>query len=568
MGFPFPTYSPLDLPQNTTLPPVAGTVIETTGPEGSRRIPATAAALGAAAKDLSNPEARRLMGNEGLWIMPAFRPLGIGSTQSSGLAFLGSGDGVRWFPLGAGMLKSASGGNLRDPSLHHNAATGAYYLCASDLTTNAGYPYYADHFTIYKSFDCVNWSFVCNVSPPGGGHTLVWSPRWFTDVDGQTHIVVSSSTDPAWSDFSPHELYIVTPTSEDMSTWGAWTMVFNGIAQPIDPALIRSPAGTYHLFYKNETSKYYEVATSATLKGSYVRADASVLAALQVWGNPIEGADVYLLSDGSFFATFEAYGAAPSTYRYSRSNSLTGGWSAPADFIGVPYYKHGSPFIARDPVHMKAALALTMNRATQDLWSRTKAISANYTIKPEEDNGTLFVVTTGAADVKISSGNFPIGFKFGVVKIDGGSGKVFFDDVFQPYNGAFNQLDYAQFTYDGTNVVVEMVPGPYTWRVDPFSKDLRASKPLRFNNASDTLFAKWAAANGKTGTITLDGTGTQVFANTSVTGNSMVFFAMRTPAGTPDRHPYASARTPGASFTVKSAAGDTSEYYFWIVEQH
>lgn len=47
------------LPDNTTTPPVAGTYLETGGPEGSRKIPATAAGLGAA----SLGEARALAAN-------------------------------------------------------------------------------------------------------------------------------------------------------------------------------------------------------------------------------------------------------------------------------------------------------------------------------------------------------------------------------------------------------------------------------------------------------------------------------------------------------------------------
>jgi hypothetical protein len=42
------SFTILDLPDNTTNPPVAGTYLETGGPEGSRKIPATPAGLGAA----------------------------------------------------------------------------------------------------------------------------------------------------------------------------------------------------------------------------------------------------------------------------------------------------------------------------------------------------------------------------------------------------------------------------------------------------------------------------------------------------------------------------------------
>lgn len=60
--------------------------------------------------------------------------------------------------------------------------------------------------------------------------------------------------------------------------------------------------------------------------------------------------------------------------------------------------------------------------------------------------------------------------------------------------------------------------------------------------------------------------GSVTVANTSVTANSVIFFAVKTISGTIGIHPYASTITAGTSFVVTATATDNSTYYYWIME--
>ena len=71
--------------------------------------------------------------------------------------------------------------------------------------------------------------------------------------------------------------------------------------------------------------------------------------------------------------------------------------------------------------------------------------------------------------------------------------------------------------------------------------------------------------NAKMGTVVLNGTTAVTVSTTAVTASSRIFLSINTPGGTPGS-PYVSARTAGASFQVKSAAGDTSTAAWMLVE--
>jgi hypothetical protein len=73
-------------------------------------------------------------------------------------------------------------------------------------------------------------------------------------------------------------------------------------------------------------------------------------------------------------------------------------------------------------------------------------------------------------------------------------------------------------------------------------------------------------ANARMGTATLNGTTAVTVATTAVTAKSRVFLTVQTPGGTPGVH-YVNSITPGTSFTVKSAAGDTSTVA-WLLIDH
>lgn len=73
------------------------------------------------------------------------------------------------------------------------------------------------------------------------------------------------------------------------------------------------------------------------------------------------------------------------------------------------------------------------------------------------------------------------------------------------------------------------------------------------------------STNGSMGVATLVN-GTVTVANTRVTANSRIFLSVQTPGGTPGAALRVSARTPGTSFAISTAAGDTSVVAWLIVE--
>lgn len=72
--------------------------------------------------------------------------------------------------------------------------------------------------------------------------------------------------------------------------------------------------------------------------------------------------------------------------------------------------------------------------------------------------------------------------------------------------------------------------------------------------------------NATMGTGTLNGTTAVVVSTTKVTATSRIFLSIQAPGGTPSGTIYVSARTAGTSFSVKSAAADTSTFAWMIVE--
>lgn len=75
-----------------------------------------------------------------------------------------------------------------------------------------------------------------------------------------------------------------------------------------------------------------------------------------------------------------------------------------------------------------------------------------------------------------------------------------------------------------------------------------------------------AAANGKAGTVTLNGATPVSVANTSITAGSVVTFTLKTVGGTVGAYPAIQTITPGVGFDVAGTALDTSVYNYAIVE--
>jgi hypothetical protein len=72
--------------------------------------------------------------------------------------------------------------------------------------------------------------------------------------------------------------------------------------------------------------------------------------------------------------------------------------------------------------------------------------------------------------------------------------------------------------------------------------------------------------NATMGRGTFNGATEVTIATTAVTANSNIFVFAQVPHGTPSGVGYVSSRSAGVSFGVKSAASDTSDFAWMIVE--
>jgi hypothetical protein len=67
------------------------------------------------------------------------------------------------------------------------------------------------------------------------------------------------------------------------------------------------------------------------------------------------------------------------------------------------------------------------------------------------------------------------------------------------------------------------------------------------------------------GTFTLNGATPVTVANTNVTANSLVIFALKTVGGSVGAYPAFQTITPGTGFSIAGTAGDTSVYNYLIL---
>lgn len=77
---------------------------------------------------------------------------------------------------------------------------------------------------------------------------------------------------------------------------------------------------------------------------------------------------------------------------------------------------------------------------------------------------------------------------------------------------------------------------------------------------------KWAEFNlAPSGEFTATGSTEVVVADTNVTADSLILWSLKTVGGTPAAVYESSAKVPGTSFSIKSTAGNTSVYNYWII---
>jgi hypothetical protein len=217
-----------------------------------------------------------------------------------------------------------SGNLVRDPAIVQLVAGGTIW-CAhtnkiststtsfdvASCTTSTTYGYIFNYVT---SVDC------SSITGSGAG-ALSWAPRWFIDPtapQGVRILVALSSTGDPGTAFVIYEIH---PTNAAFTTWSGFTAL-TGTGLPaamIDPFLILV-AGTYYLFYKNETvgSQYVELATSTSLTSGYTVAESGNWAS---WGSGFESPNVFIPPGGGYQILIDAEG---NGIYWSAAATLTG----------------------------------------------------------------------------------------------------------------------------------------------------------------------------------------------------------------------------------------------------
>lgn len=147
---------------------------------------------------------------------------------------------------------------LRDPSIIY--FYGKYWAA---YTIDGG----INAFGLANSNDGITWAFVANIPTHATG-ALMWSPSWFIDpADGSVHLIINFEV-TVGQIFRPYEMH---PVTTDMLSWsnaapisGAW----NALTNMID-GFMHYDAGTYYLWYKNDTANFVELASSTSLLSGF-----------------------------------------------------------------------------------------------------------------------------------------------------------------------------------------------------------------------------------------------------------------------------------------------------------
>ncbi len=250
------------------------------------------------------------------------------NSSQSNMNVYQSTDGLNFKLLAASAYTPATG-YLRDPSITRIGSR--YYVTYTDNTfTNNN-----STFGIAYSTDLIHWTFLASVHMPAGTFKT-WAPEWFKDSDGSINIIVNlNRTNSGDSNFIPHKL---TALNSSLTSWSAATPLTGIGPNYIDTFPVKI-GGTYHVFVKNETTKYIEHATATQLGGPYTFVGTGNWAG---WGNNLEGPALYQLDDGTWRIVMDGYSAG--SFWYSDSHDIFHSWTAkqqlPDGLSGV--VRHGT----------------------------------------------------------------------------------------------------------------------------------------------------------------------------------------------------------------------------------
>lgn len=289
------------------------------------------------------------------------------STAQETLSILYSGDGESFANKGFNPVYVPGTGYVRDPSIIYYG--GVFYVACTTATDG-------DTFDVLRSTDLKDWTKVTSVTISGA--TSVWAPDLVIGSDGTTVycFVAVDATTLSW----------VKATASDLSTWSSATAltVSSAPSEMIDPD-VHIIGNTCYLFYKNNATGYIELATAS---GTDPTADYTVSETgnWASWGQA-EGPSLVVEADGSYTMYMDQY-VAGTGIAYSKSTSLTSGWSSPVSATVVPAWlsgtnelRHGTVLRLTDSTALAKVAAFataSLNQYTNPTYNNQSAPAGAY----------------------------------------------------------------------------------------------------------------------------------------------------------------------------------------------
>lgn len=272
-----------------------------------------------------------------LYVLSAFQP------DSTGLNIFVSCDGKKFTSLtGETPVYEPVGSLMRDPCILFHG--GRFIICHSAQWTGTT-------FRIIESYDLLTWTPVATVDltgyeVAGSPITTTWAPEFFRDTDGTLHVIVSLESETSGG----HRTCLLTAQNAALTAWSAPVVIAPVRDNMIDGTIVKL-GGVYNLFYKDETTKYIEHATSDSLTGEWTLVGAEDWAG---WGASFEGPTLFKLANGKHRIIIDHYNGSGLYWADTATAGDLTSFGA-LTLVDLPYLvQHGTVLVAPEAL---AALA-------------------------------------------------------------------------------------------------------------------------------------------------------------------------------------------------------------------